>query len=229
MIQSKKLNCLDPEMFIYGLYAIESHKCDIGSQTELKVDNNNVIVNRQRSLSIGDDTKHLGDLNCLRSKFQTNENSKIYEKNLNKFESMVSNLKNKKYSENLNSSEQLENKMEDNFNRRCSLSCDLSQNRSQKNLDFINKLKANNSKKEQTGLTKKKKLSQRQFSLDLGNEHSEKFNGGMKQNNSLHKSTIIECEIENDLEFNYPVQDTKTTKKWLSKLIDSFNKSNSDA
>ncbi|RNA37841.1 hypothetical protein BpHYR1_037400 [Brachionus plicatilis] len=203
-------------MFIYGLYAIESHKYDMETHGDAKPD---VSFQRQRSLSIGSESKHLSDFS--RHKFQSLDND--YEKNLEKFENLVQKMKqNLDQDKHLKLSEHIWDKNKDN--RKCSLSYDSSLNENKKILGA----QLGSSPKVESNISRRKKFNQRQFSLDLGTEGCEKIFSRVKRNNSLQRSTIFEDETENESEEDLQQYDSKFTKKWLSKIIDSFKRSHSD-
>lgn len=202
-------------MFIYGLYAIESHKYDKDINGDFKMDN---PLQRHRSLSIGTEYKLLSDNH--KPKFQNID--KIYEKNLKKFENLVHNVKQDLDEEkHLKLSEHILNTNQDN--RRCSLSFDSSLNG--------NKLKPMTQSfvdtNYQSNISKRKQFNKRQFSFDFGVDNSEKILPRVKRN-SLQKSTIFEDETENESEDKSQEFDSKSTKKWLGKIIDSFKKSHQD-
>lgn len=202
-------------MFIYGLYAIESHKYDKDINGDFKMDN---ILQRHRSLSIGGEYKHPSD----HQKFKFQNIDTIYEKNLKKFENLVQNVKQDLDEEkHLKLSEHILNKNQDN--RRSSLSFDSSINENQTKPNAQSSLQTNC----QSNISKRKQFNQRQYSFDFGVDGCEKVLPRVKRN-SLQQSTIFEDESENESRDNVQEFDSKSTKKWLSKIIYSFKKGHTD-
>lgn len=188
-------------MFIYGLYAIESHKCDIDQQRDVPEDIG-LNFQRQKSYSIccssgrnemqlnNTSKLKLGFLNYNKIKFNNDRNGVTkYEKNLDTFEYYIETL----------------NKIAE-----------------QSRLEKVSKLATILENNENQDLFKKRRNS---FGFeDFWPDTKRNDTIGKKRNACFQTTPVRKENISKETDNKHP---RGNSKKWLIKILDRFKRSNS--